>query len=93
MSERTGDFEFDFFEEPQTEEDSSRTREPRRAGPRRPVRPPAGLVPLLRLVGLIAFAIALVVVLALVISDCTGESKAAPYREYMQPLRQLAEVV
>src|SRR5215204_5977132 len=92
MTERTGDFEFDFFDEPETEEDqSSRPREPRRLGPRRPVRPPSGFVPILRLVGLIAFAIALIVVLATVVSDCTGSSKAAPYRDYMQPLRQLAQ--
>jgi hypothetical protein len=91
MTERTGDFEFDFFDEPETEEDQTRPREPRRLGPRRPVRPPAGFVPLLRLVGLIALAIALIVILATVVSDCTGESKAAPYREYMQPLRQLAQ--
>jgi hypothetical protein len=91
MTESSGDIEFDFFDEPATEEEASRTREPRRSGSRRPPSPPAGFVPLLRLVGLIAFAIALVVVLALVISDCRGDSKAAPYREYMQPMRQLAQ--
>jgi hypothetical protein len=91
MTERSGDIEFDFFDEPETEEAPSRPREPRRVGPRRPIGPPAGFVPLLRLVGLIAFAIALIVVLATVISDCRGSSKAAPYRDYMQPMRQLAQ--
>jgi hypothetical protein len=90
MTERSGDIEFDFFDEPETEEASSRPREPRRAGPRGPVRPPAGIVPLLRLVGLIAFAIAVIVVLAIVLDECGGESKAAPYRDYMGQVRQLA---
>jgi hypothetical protein len=90
MTERSGDIEFDFFDEPETEEASSRSREPRRAGPRRPVRPPAGFVPLLRLVGLIAFAIVIVVVLVTVVRDCAGESKAAPYRTYMDQVRQVA---
>jgi hypothetical protein len=90
MTERSGDIEFDFFDEPETEEASSRPREPRRGGPRGPVRPPAGFVPLLRLVGLVAFAIALVVVLAIVLDECTGESEAAPYQDYMTPIRQLA---
>jgi hypothetical protein len=90
MTERSGDIEFDFFDEPETEEASPRSREPRRAGPRGPVRPPAGFVPLLRLVGLIAFAIVIVVVLVTVLRDCAGESKAAPYREYMDQLRQVA---
>jgi hypothetical protein len=90
MTERSGDIEFDFFDEPETEEASSRAREPRRAGPRRPVRPPAGFVPLLRLVGLIAFAIVIVVVLVTVVRDCAGESKTAPYRTYMDQVRQVA---
>lgn len=90
MTERSGDIEFDFFDEPATEEAASRSREPRRAGPRRPVRPPAGFIPLLRLVGLIAFAIVIVLVLFTVVRECTGESPAAPYREYMDPLRRVA---
>jgi hypothetical protein len=90
LTERSGDIEFDFFDEPETEEAPPRSREPRRAGPRRPIRPPAGFVPILRLVGLIAFAIAIVIVLVMVIRDCTGESKAAPYRSYMDEVRQVA---
>ena len=91
MTERSGDIEFDFFDEPATEEAASRQREPRRSGPRRPVGPPSGFVPLLRLIGLIAFAIALIVVLVTVVSDCRGDNEAEPYRDYMQPLRQLAQ--
>ena len=64
MTERDSDIEFDFFDEPETEEAAERTRSPRRpppGGPRRPVRPPAGLIPMLRLAGLIAFLIIAVV--------------------------------
>lgn len=91
MTERSGDIEFDFFDEPATEEAAPRSREPRRVGPRRPVGPPAGFIPILRLVGLIAFAIVIVIVLFTVVRECTGESKAAPYREYMDQLRQVAQ--
>jgi hypothetical protein len=91
MTERPGDIEFDFFDEPATEEAAPSTREPRRAGPRRPVRPPAGFIPLLRLIGLIAFAIAIVIVLFTVLRECTGESKATPYREYMDQVRPIAQ--
>ena len=45
MTERDTDIEFDFFDEPETEEATERVRTPRRpppGGPRRPVRPPAG---------------------------------------------------
>ena len=57
MTERDTDIEFDFFDEPETEEAAERTRAPRRpppGGPRRPIRPPAGFIPMLRLAGLIA---------------------------------------
>src|SRR5213075_2490180 len=53
MSERDTDIEFDFFDEPETEEATERVRSPRRPpplGPRRPVRPPAGFIPMLRVV-------------------------------------------
>jgi len=46
LTERDTDIEFDFFDEPETEEAPERVRAPRRPpprGPRRPVRPPAGL--------------------------------------------------
>src|SRR5438445_540362 len=66
MSEFGDDIEFDFFDEPETREDTPpRQRTVRRPGggpPRRPVGP-AGFTPLLRLAGLIAFAILIVVLL------------------------------
>jgi hypothetical protein len=66
MSERNpDDIEFDFFDEPDEETVTQRRRavrppRPQNRGPRPPRGPiagPGGLTPLLRLVGLIAFAI------------------------------------
>ena len=94
MSERGTDIEFDFFEEePPTRETSPRTRPgtPKRSGgPRRPVRPPAALTPVLRLVGLIAFAIVIVVLLVFWISSCAGDNKRDAYASYMESMRAIA---
>jgi hypothetical protein len=95
VSEHRGDdIEFDFFDEPETRENEPRRREPRRGGggdggpeggpPRRSVRPPAGFTPLLRLAGLIAFAILIVVLLVLWVQSCQGASKRNAYRHYME---------
>ncbi len=65
MSERDSDIEFDFFEEPDTREGAAAEERPRRRGRRPPVRPPTGLTPLLRLIGLISFAILIVLLLVL----------------------------
>jgi hypothetical protein len=90
MSERGSDIEFDFFEEPETQEATAPAR-PERRGPRRPpVRPPTGLTPLLRLAGLIAFAIFLIVVLSLWIQSCRSESKRETYADYMDEMRVVA---
>ena len=49
MSKRDTDFEFDFFDEPETQEASGRerpfaaARRPRASVPRGPIRPPRGL--------------------------------------------------
>lgn len=82
MTERSGDIEFDFFEEPETQEATARPR-PTRGGPRRPMRPPTGFTPLLRLAGLIAFAILIIVLLVFWISSCRDESKKDTYRDYI----------
>ena len=85
MSSSDTDFEFDFFEEPETQEAPGRSerslRRPLGGGrgprmPRGPIRPRAGFTPLLRLLGLIAFAI-LIVVLLFKPSGLFGEKRPA----------------
>jgi hypothetical protein len=92
--------EFDFFDEPETVEATQRRRLPRlempggRGGgerpPRPPMRTPTGLVPLARLVGLIAIAIAIVVGLVFWVGSCQGKSKRGEYRSYVEKVRTIA---
>src|SRR5690348_18053128 len=89
MSERESDIEFDFFEEPETREAARPERPPQRGGPRRPVRTPQGVTPLLRLVGLIAFAIVIVLLLVYAIQGCQSSSKHAKYENYMNKVSQI----
>jgi outer membrane murein-binding lipoprotein Lpp len=94
MTERDSDIEFDFFDEPETEEASERVRTPRRpppGGPRRPVRPPQGLIPMLRLAGLIAFLILAVVLLVVGLRGCASSGKHAKYQGYIQDVRGIAK--
>jgi hypothetical protein len=98
MSNRESDFEFDFFEEPETQEASSRSdrslRRPLGGGrgprgprlPRRPLRPRTGFTPLLRLLGLIAFAILIVVLLLLWVQSCQNDAKRDAYSDYMSQM-------
>jgi hypothetical protein len=88
MTERSNDIEFDFFEEPATEE-APAVSTTRRRGPRPPVRPPTGVTPLLRLAGLIAFAILVVVLLVLWAQSCRAESKQERYESYLGDVRQV----
>jgi hypothetical protein len=88
VSERDDDIlEFDFFDEPATveQQQTSRVRMPRRRRegqpPRPPIRPPQGFTPLLRLVGLIAFAILIVVLLVFWVQSCQSSSKRNAYRD------------
>jgi hypothetical protein len=90
MSERDNDFEFDFFEEPETREGPPTERIPR-VGPRGPTsRPPTHFTPLLRLVGLIAFAILIVVLLVFWVNSCQDGGKRASYERYLERLRVVA---
>jgi len=91
MSERD-DIEFDFFDEPETEEATERVRTPRRppgGPPRRPVRP-AGFIPMLRLAGLIAFLILAAVLLVVLVKGCANDSKRGAYASYMEKVRAIA---
>jgi hypothetical protein len=101
MTERDSDIEFDFFDEPETQETTQRRRAPRDGGgprgprgprgpQRRPVRPTAEATRLLRLAGLVAFAIFLVVVLVLVVKSCRSSSKNSEYTNYMSSVRAIA---
>jgi hypothetical protein len=95
------DIQFDFFDEPETVEATQRGRRiPRRDrsgnggagdGPRRPqMRAPPGLIPLLRLVGLIAIAIAVVVGLVFWVGACQGKSKQDDYAAYAAKVKTIA---
>ena len=93
MTERDTDIEFDFFDEPETEEATERVRMPRRpppGGPRRPVRPPAGVIPMLRLAGLIAFLILAAVLLVVLARGCASSSKHDRYKSYIEEVGQIA---
>ncbi len=96
MTERDNDIEFDFFDEPETEEATERRRLPRRSrpsgpgGPRRPVRPPAGLIPMLRLAGLIAFLILAAVLFVVLVRGCASSTKHDTYASYLQKVSGIA---
>jgi hypothetical protein len=100
MTDHTDELDFDFFDdepeqgEPFEEERPPREpREPPRRPPRRPPpgRPPVGVTPLLRLAGLIAFAILIVVLFVFWISSCQGASKKSSYKHYMDKVAVLAK--
>jgi hypothetical protein len=84
--------EFDFFDEPETEEAPRPRRRPRRerAGGPRPPAPPTGLVPLARLVGLIAIAIAVIVAFVFWVGACQGKSTHDEYSTYATKVRTVA---
>ncbi len=93
MSEHDTDLDFDFFDDDDpspnrpAEEETQVSREPppaeRRSGRRPPGgRPPVGMTPLLRLAGLIAFAILIVVLLVFWVSSCQDAGKKSSYKNY-----------
>jgi CARDB len=74
--------DFDFFEDDATREAQQPAARGRRlpgsgGGPR--LRPPGGATPLLRLIGVVAFAIVLVVLLAVWIGGCSSDRKRDDY--------------
>ena len=89
------DIEFDFFEEVDTHEQVPPER-PRESGPGgSPPRPPrssqgSGLTPRARLIGLIAFAVIVVLGLVFLIVSCTGEGKTSTYETYMEKMSGVA---
>jgi hypothetical protein len=96
------DIEFDFFDEPETAEATQRRRLPRleRGGrngggdegpPRGPRTPPTGLIPLARIVGLIAIAIVVVVGLVFWIDSCQGKSKNDEYAAYAVKVKAIRQ--
>jgi hypothetical protein len=95
MSEYDQDIEFDFFDEPETGESTpqtGRTRSQRPPGGPPPKRPPDhhGISPTLRLAGLIAFGILIVVLLVLWVQSCSGTSKKSSYQHYVDKVQPLA---
>ena len=104
MSEHDDELDFDFFDdEPPTrtaiEEDEPRAGpRPRRTaaaagrrGDPRAARGPMGMTPLLRLAGLIAFAILIVVLLVFWISSCQGASKKNSYKSYYEKVANVSK--
>src|SRR5919108_5890606 len=100
------ELEFDFFDEPETVEATQRRRLPRLEMPGsrggngdRPPRPPrgtgggapTGFVPLARLVGLIAIAIAVVVGLVFWVGSCQGKSTHDEYASYAKQVQAIAK--
>ena len=62
------------------------------SGPRRPpLQTPTGLIPLARLVGLIAIAIAIIVGLVFWVGACQGKSKHDDYATYATKVKAIAE--
>jgi hypothetical protein len=99
VTTRDDDIEFDFFDDA-TQEAPGRERTLRRGGgsdgdgprgPRRPLRAPAGITPLLRLVGLVAFAILVVVLLVFWVQSCESDQKRDSYRDYMADVGRIAQ--
>src|SRR6266540_3501597 len=91
MTERDDDLDFEFFEEPETQEAVQTPRLIRR-GPRPPSPPrtPGGVTPLLRLVGLIAVAILIIVLLVFWVQSCRGSSKRSSFKSYMTQVSDIA---
>jgi hypothetical protein len=82
------DNELGFFEQPPNRPPRERARRPRRTTPRR-TGPPAGSNGVLRLAGLVALAIVIVVGFVLWIGSCSGQS-SQDYTSYLKAMQPLA---
>jgi hypothetical protein len=94
MTERDTEFEFDFFDEPEEAEPTGGEQPrkgPRDRPPRPPARPPAGITPLFRLAGLIAFAIVIIVLLVFWVKSCQGAGKRDAYVSYMRQVGDISK--
>jgi len=97
MSEHD-DIDFDFFgdstPEPPKKRLVRRPSGPRDGGgsppPRRPAGPPHSSTPIVRLVSLIAFAIALILILIFAVRSCESSSESAAYKNYMDKVATIA---
>src|SRR5262245_18492539 len=98
MDQRDDDIQFDVFEdEPATSEtaQTSRMRLPRRSGSngdggQRSFAPPRGSAPFLRLLGLVAVAVGVVLLFAVLINSCAGSSRKDSYSSYMDDVQPIA---
>jgi len=100
VSTRDDDIEFDFFDD-RTQEAPAGDRPARRSsgpdggpprGPRRPsFSAPTGLTPLLRLIGLVAFAILVVVLLVFWVQSCQSDKKRDAYRDYLASVAKISQ--
>ena len=97
MSEHD-DIDFDFFvdstPEPPKKRLVRRPSGPRDGGgsppPRRPANPPHTASPIVRLVSLIAFAVALILILIFAVRSCESSSESAAYKNYMDKVSRIA---
>jgi len=89
-------FSFDFFDdEPPVGERAQGIRgrlpqRPRR-GTAQPPSPPRQMAPLLRLLALVFFVIFLLLVFALLVNSCAGESRGSAYKNYMEQVNTIAQ--
>ncbi|MGC9973916.1 MAG: CARDB domain-containing protein [Gaiellaceae bacterium] len=98
MSEHDDDIDFDFFgdsaPEPPKKRLVRRPSGPRPGGgptaPKRPSGPPQGSTPIVRLVSLIAFAIAMILILIFAVRSCESSNKTAAYKSYMSSVATIA---
>ncbi len=98
MSEHDDDIDFDFFgdsaPEPPKKRLVRRPSGPRSGGgtppPKRPAGPPHTATPVVRLVSLIAFAIAVILILIFAVRSCESSSENAAYKSYMDKVSAIA---